>query len=106
MGAGANIVTAAGGGNFLVQPGAGVMVWTLIAFGVTVLLLRKLAYPRISEALDKRRVEIVARAPKAAEKHQGPVKEEPREAREGLMEQAGRDMGRETRGGIDRIRRE
>jgi len=47
-----------GGGNFLVQPAAGVMIWTLIAFGVTILLLRKLAYPRISEALDKRRLAI------------------------------------------------
>jgi F-type H+-transporting ATPase subunit b len=47
-----------GGGDFLVKPGVGVMVWTLIAFGVTVLLLRKLAYPRISEALDKRRLAI------------------------------------------------
>ena len=54
----AGLVTAAGGGNFLVQPGAGVMVWTLIAFGVTVFLLSKLAYPRISEALDKRRIAI------------------------------------------------
>jgi F-type H+-transporting ATPase subunit b len=52
-------VTAAGGGNFLVQPGIGVMVWTLIAFGVTLLILRRLAFPRISEALDKRRKAIV-----------------------------------------------
>jgi F-type H+-transporting ATPase subunit b len=51
-------VIASGGGNFLVMPGAGVMIWTLIAFGVTILLLRKLAYPRIAEALDKRRVAI------------------------------------------------
>src|SRR4051812_39173252 len=51
-------VIAEGSGNFLVQPGAGVMIWTLIAFGITVLLLRKLAYPRISEALDKRRIAI------------------------------------------------
>src|SRR5919199_5116036 len=58
MTAGANIVTAAGSGNFLVQPNVGVMIWTLIAFGITVLLLRKLAYPRISEALDKRRIAI------------------------------------------------
>src|SRR6476469_7292865 len=48
-------VTASGGGNFLVQPGIGVMIWTLIAFGITLLILRKLAYPRIAEALDKRR---------------------------------------------------
>ena len=52
------VVTAAGGGNFLVQPGIGVMIWTLIAFVVTLLILRKLAFPRISEALDKRRVAI------------------------------------------------
>src|SRR5688500_8368617 len=58
MGDLANTVIASGGGNFLVQPGAGVMIWTLIAFGVTVLLLRKLAYPRIAEALDKRRIAI------------------------------------------------
>ena len=51
-------VIAEGSGNFLVQPNVGVMIWTLIAFGVTVLLLWKLAYPRISEALDKRRIAI------------------------------------------------
>jgi F-type H+-transporting ATPase subunit b len=48
-------VTAAGSGNFLVQPGLGVMIWTLIAFVVSLLILRKLAFPRIAEALDKRR---------------------------------------------------
>jgi F-type H+-transporting ATPase subunit b len=57
MGALANTVIASSG-NFLVQPGAGVMIWTLVAFGVSVLLLRKLAYPRIAEALDKRRIAI------------------------------------------------
>jgi F-type H+-transporting ATPase subunit b len=52
-------VVAAGSGNFLVQPGVGVMVWTLIAFAVSLLILRKLAFPRIAEALDKRRRAIV-----------------------------------------------
>jgi F-type H+-transporting ATPase subunit b len=52
-------VVAAGSGNFLVTPGVGVMVWTLIAFGITLLLLRKIAFPRIAEALDKRRNAIV-----------------------------------------------
>src|SRR3954471_22195221 len=41
-------------GNFLVTPNVGVMIWTLIAFGVTLYTLRKLAFPRIAEALDKR----------------------------------------------------
>jgi F-type H+-transporting ATPase subunit b len=51
-------VVAAGSGNFLVQPGLGVMIWTLVAFGVSLLILRKLAFPRIAEALDKRRKAI------------------------------------------------
>jgi F-type H+-transporting ATPase subunit b len=44
-----------GGGNFLVTPQLGLMIWTLIAFGVTFWILRKLAFPRIQEALEKRR---------------------------------------------------
>ena len=45
---------AADSGNFLVTPGVGLMIWTLIAFGATFLILRKLAFPRIQEALDRR----------------------------------------------------
>ena len=44
-----------GGGSFLVSPSVGLMIWTLLAFGITLLLLRKLAFPRIGEALDRRR---------------------------------------------------
>jgi len=53
-----NIVPLAqeeGGGNFLVTPGLGLMLWTLIAFGITYYVLSKLAFPRIATALDKRR---------------------------------------------------
>jgi F-type H+-transporting ATPase subunit b len=42
------------GGSFLVEPGWGLMVWTLIAFGVLLLILNKLAFPKIAENLDKR----------------------------------------------------
>jgi F-type H+-transporting ATPase subunit b len=42
------------GGSFLVKPGIGLMVWTLVVFGISMWLLAKLAFPRISEALDKR----------------------------------------------------
>src|SRR3954447_6565424 len=42
------------GGSFLVKPGVGLMIWTLVVFGVTMFLLGKLAFPRIAEALDKR----------------------------------------------------
>jgi F-type H+-transporting ATPase subunit b len=54
------LITAAakGGGSFLVQPGIGLMVWTLVVFVGAMLLLRKLAFPRIAEALDKRQKAI------------------------------------------------
>jgi F-type H+-transporting ATPase subunit b len=42
------------GGNFLVSPEIGLMIWLLLAFGVTLLILRKYAFPAIGEALDKR----------------------------------------------------
>jgi F-type H+-transporting ATPase subunit b len=45
-------------GNFLVSPNLGLMIWTLLAFGITLYLLNKLAFPRIAEALDKRRTAI------------------------------------------------
>jgi F-type H+-transporting ATPase subunit b len=44
-----------GGGSFLVSPNVGLMIWTLLAFGTTLFLLNKLAFPRIAEALDRRR---------------------------------------------------
>ena len=47
-----------GSGNFLVTPSVGLMIWTLLAFGISFLILKKLAFPRIQEALDKRRLAI------------------------------------------------
>jgi F-type H+-transporting ATPase subunit b len=48
------LAAAKGSGNFLVSPNLGLMIWTLLAFFLTFLLLRKLAFPRIQEALDRR----------------------------------------------------
>jgi F-type H+-transporting ATPase subunit b len=42
------------GGSFLVSPGLGLMIWTLIVFGLTMTILRKYAFPAISDALEKR----------------------------------------------------
>jgi F-type H+-transporting ATPase subunit b len=42
-------------GNFLVTPSVGLMIWTLLAFGISYFVLRKYAFPRIAAALDKRR---------------------------------------------------
>ena len=46
------------GGSFLVSPGIGLMVWTLFLFGISMLILYKVAFPRIAEALDKRQQAI------------------------------------------------
>jgi F-type H+-transporting ATPase subunit b len=49
---GAQVIASSGG--FLIEPGVGLMVWTLLVFGATMFLLSRLAFPRISEALGKR----------------------------------------------------
>ncbi|MDP8907742.1 MAG: F0F1 ATP synthase subunit B [Chloroflexota bacterium] len=43
-----------GGGSFLVSPDIGLMIWTLVVFILSMIVLRKLAFPRIAEALDRR----------------------------------------------------
>jgi F-type H+-transporting ATPase subunit b len=40
--------------NFLVSPNVGLMIWTVLAFLVAFFVLRKWAWPAITEALDKR----------------------------------------------------
>jgi len=55
------------GGSFLVSPGLGLMIWTLIFFGVTMWFLSKVAFPRIQEALDKR-AKLIAESIDAAER--------------------------------------
>jgi F-type H+-transporting ATPase subunit b len=42
------------GGSFLVSPALGLMFWTLLAFGFTMFVLSKLAFPRIGAALEER----------------------------------------------------
>ncbi len=45
---------ASSSGSFLISPNVGLMLWTLLLFVVSMVVLSKLAFPRISEALDKR----------------------------------------------------
>src|SRR4051794_176318 len=42
------------GGSFLVSPNIGLMIWTLLVFGISLWILGKYGFPRISEALEKR----------------------------------------------------
>jgi F-type H+-transporting ATPase subunit b len=53
-----SVLAAEDSGNFLVRPSIGLMIWTLIAFLTTLYLLRRLAFPFIQEALDKRQKAI------------------------------------------------
>ncbi len=55
------------GGSFLVSPGLGLMIWTLVLFLVTMWVLSKVAFPKIQEALDKR-AEKIAESIDAAER--------------------------------------
>src|SRR3954449_1876272 len=78
----------AAGGNFLVTPEVGLMIWTLIAFGVAMFLLRKFAYPRIQSALEKRAravsesIDAAERTRREADKILQEYRERLREARE------------------------
>jgi F-type H+-transporting ATPase subunit b len=51
-------VTASSSGSFLITPNVGLMVWTLLLFGISMLVLWKLAFPRIAQALDRRQKAI------------------------------------------------
>src|SRR3954452_8802502 len=75
------------GGSFLVKPGVGLMVWTLFVFGAALLILRKAAWPRIAEALDKRQraiedsIELAERTQTEAEQLLEEYRERLKEAR-------------------------
>jgi F-type H+-transporting ATPase subunit b len=48
----------ASSGSFLITPSIGLMIWTLIVFSVSMLLLRRFAFPAIRNALDSRQKAI------------------------------------------------
>src|SRR5689334_25410091 len=45
----------AANGDFLIKPSPGLMIWTLVIFGITLYLLKRLAFGRIADAIDERR---------------------------------------------------
>jgi F-type H+-transporting ATPase subunit b len=75
-------------GNFLVTPEIGIMIWTLLAFGITLIILRRAAFPRIASALDRRRkaieesIEHAERTRKEADELLTEYRERLKEARE------------------------
>jgi F-type H+-transporting ATPase subunit b len=49
---------AASGGSFLISPNVGLMIWTLVVFGISVFILNRAVFPRIRDALDRRQKAI------------------------------------------------
>jgi F-type H+-transporting ATPase subunit b len=78
----------ASGGSFLITPNVGLMVWTLVLFVVSMGILAKLAFPRISEALDRRQkaiedsIEASERARREADEMLAQYRERLKEARQ------------------------
>jgi F-type H+-transporting ATPase subunit b len=75
-------------GSGLVSPVIGVMLWTLIVFGITLFVLWKVAFPRIAEALDKRQ-RMIEDSIDTAEKTKREADELLREYRERLSDARG-----------------
>jgi F-type H+-transporting ATPase subunit b len=79
--------TAASSGSFLITPNVGLMIWTLLLFGLSMYVLAKLAFPRISQALDKRQhaieesIEAAERTRKEADQILAEYRERLQEAR-------------------------
>ena len=48
------MLQTASSGGFLITPNVGLMLWTLLLFLISMYVLAKLAFPRISAALDSR----------------------------------------------------
>src|SRR5215207_8795170 len=116
------------GGSALVSPVLGVMIWTLIVFGLTLFILWKVAFPRIAEALDKRQrmieesIDTAETTKREADELLREYRErlsdargqadeiesqtDARAKREEMMEQTRRDIEAETRRAIQQIRAE
>ncbi len=90
------LTPAASSGSFLISPNVGLMIWTLLLFGISMYVLAKLAFPRISAALDRRQhaieesIEAAERARQQADQLLAEYRERLREAREQAEEIIGR----------------
>jgi F-type H+-transporting ATPase subunit b len=79
---------AASSGSFLISPNVGLMIWTLLLFGISMVILARLAFPRISDALERRQraiedsIDAAERTRKEADQLLDEYRERLREARE------------------------
>ena len=77
----------ASGNSFLITPNVGLTIWTLVVFAISLYILRKYAFPRITKALDDRReriaqsIDAAERTREEADKLLGEYRERLKEAR-------------------------
>ncbi len=71
--------------SFLVSPDLGAMIWTLIVFVIAWIVLSKVAFPRIGEALDKRQ-RAITESIEAAERDRKEAEQLAAENRQNLLE--------------------
>jgi F-type H+-transporting ATPase subunit b len=85
--------------SFLITPNVGLMVWTIVVFVISMLILRRLVFPRIGEALDKRaktiegEIDAAAQLRADADKVLAEYRERLKEAREQSDEIVARARG-------------
>ena len=53
-----HVLAASSSGKFLITPSGGLMIWTLLVFGISMFLLARYAFPPIRAALDRRQKAI------------------------------------------------
>lgn len=82
------LAPASSSGGFLITPNVGLMIWTLLLFVISMYILAKLAFPRISEALERRQhaieesIDAAERTRKEADELLAEYRERLREARQ------------------------
>src|SRR5438105_10796277 len=99
------ITPVASSGSFLISPNVGLMVWTLLLFVVSMIILAKLAFPRITEALDRRQraIEDSIEAAERTRHEADHLLEEYRERLAEAREQAAEIVERARKAGETRI---
>jgi F-type H+-transporting ATPase subunit b len=87
-GVAALVAVLASKGSFLIKPGIGLMLWTLLVFLVALAILARFVFPRISEALERRQrtieesIDSAERTRQEADQLLAEYRERLREARE------------------------
>jgi F-type H+-transporting ATPase subunit b len=112
--ASSHVLAAAASGKFLITPSGGLMIWTLLVFGISMLLLAKFAFPPIRAALDRRQkaieesIDTAERTRQEADQLLSEYRERLKEAREqaeDIVSRARRTAEGQEREGVETARR-